>query len=405
MSGIRRSVPPTRVYAIGKVSEAAARPIFGPSLAWSFLGGALLWLTASCSGFAEESVAPGWKKQAFDFGAVDLRGDIALPDDAVLQSAQYQPRITGLAGRSTVVGKIASSATVPADVTVMAFDLEYPAAPLRVCAHEAQVEGLDVVSQAVSDDLSSASLRSVKAKDGKFEQVAFTRCLTRGAKLLAFHFATKPAGADEDAVVDAGERIETFAATMFRGTTFADGKPISHWQGMTDLVLKLGERSAPLKISPAWTVAINDFNSAVPAELHLVRKRDGKDAGLVCLGVFEASAGFDMARNGEKLLRDFMANQSPDFGEAKLLSNDRLALPDGASGERNRFIFEIASKSGGEAGDVLATVTRSGDRLYAVAWWSPPISGDKRAAFMGRLPGFTAYDLAQAAMNRLMAAR
>lgn len=401
MSSIRKTVLSSHIPGMGKAGGKVSRSI----LARSFLGGALIWLTASCSGFAEEPVAPGWKKQAFDFGAADLRGDIALPNDATLQSAHFQPRQEGAAGRSTVVGKIASSATVPADVTVMAFDLEYPATPLRVCAYEAQAAGLSVVSQSVSDDLSSASLRSVKAKNRKFEQVGFTRCLTRGTKLLAFHFVTKPAGADEDAAVEAGEKIETFAAAMFKGMGFGDGKPVSHWEGMAEISLKLGERTATLPMSPAWTAAINDFGGAVPAELHLIRKRDGKDAGLVWLGVSEVSSGFDMARDEQRLLREFLKKQSPDFGEAKLLSNDRLALPDGMSGERHRFRFEIASKSGGEAGDLVSTVTRSGDRLYAVAWWSPPISGDERARFMARLPGFTAYDLALEATNRLMAAR
>lgn len=401
MSSIRKTVLSSHIPGMGKAGGKVSRSI----LARTFLGGALIWLAASCSGFAEEPIAPGWKKQAFDFGAADLRGDIALPNDAALQAAHFQPRQEGTAGRSTVVGKIASSATVPADVTVMAFDLEYPATPLRVCAYEAQAAGLDVVSQSVTDDQSSASLRSVKAKNGKFEQVGFTRCLTRGTKLLAFHFATEPAGAGEDSAVSAGEMIETIAATMFKGLTFADGKPVSHWEGMTDISLKLGEQSAILKTTSAWTVAINDFNGTVPAELHLVRKRDGKDAGLVWLGVSEVSAGFDMARDEQRLLREFLKKQSPDFGEAKLLSNDRLALPGGAGGERNRFRFEIASKSGGEAGDVLATVTRNGGRLHVVAWWSPPISGDERARFMARLPGFTAYDLALEATNRLMAAR
>ncbi|WLR92053.1 hypothetical protein [Shinella zoogloeoides] len=283
MSSIRKTVLSSHTPGMGKAGGKVSRSILAPS----FLGGALIWLTASCSGFAEEPVAPGWKKQAFDFGAADLRGDIALPNDGTLQSDHFQPRQAGTAGRSTVVGKIASSATVPADVTVMAFDLEYPATPLRVCAYEAQTAGLDIVSQSVTDDQSSASLRSVKAKNGKFEQVAFTRCLTRGTKLLAFHFATKPAGTGEDAAVSAGEKIETFAATMFKGLTFADGKPVSHWEGMTDIPLKVGKRSTALKSSPAWTVAINDFNGAVPAELHLVRKRDGKDAGLIWLGAFE----------------------------------------------------------------------------------------------------------------------
>ncbi|WP_156122390.1 hypothetical protein [Aureimonas altamirensis] len=224
MSSIRKTDLSSYIPGMRKAGRKVSRSI----LAQSFLGGLLLWLTASCSGFAEEPVAHGWKRQPFDFGAADLRGDIALPTDATLQSAPFQPRQAGTAGRTTVVGKVASSATVPADVTVMIFDLEYPAVPLRVCAYEAQATGLDVVSQSVSDDLSSASLRSVEAKDGKFEQVTFTRCLTRGTKLIAFHFATKRAGMGEDAAVSAGERIETFAATMLKGLTFADGKPASH---------------------------------------------------------------------------------------------------------------------------------------------------------------------------------
>lgn len=405
MSSVWKSVLSLQFCRTERAGSTSIRKVSGSTAARSFLGGALIWLTTSCSGFAEEPVMPGWKNEAFDFGAADLRGNMALPNDAVLQTASYQPRQAGNAGRSTVVGQIAASAGVPADVTVMAFDLEYPAAPLRVCAYETRAAGLDVVSQSASDDLSSASVRSVKAKNGKFTEVAFTRCLTRGTKLLAFHFAMRPVGADEDAAMDAGEKIEMFAATMFKGMRFADGKPMSHWQGMEEISLKLGERTATLPVAPAWTAAINDFSGAFPAELHLVRKRDGNDAGLVWLGVSEASPGLDMARDGPRLLREVLKNQLPDFGEAKLLSNDRLALPDGMSGEKSRFRFEIASKSGGEAGDLVSTVTRSGDRLYTVAWWSPPVSGGDRERFMARLPGMTAYDLAQHALNRLMAAR
>lgn len=387
-----------------KTDKNLVSKVSGAAVARSILCGALIWLTPLSSGFAAQTVAPGWKMQAFDFGAADLRGDIALPDDAALQTAHFQPRQSGTAGSTTVVGKIASSATVPADVTVMAFDLEYPTVPLGVCAYEVQLAGLTVVSQSVSDDLSDASLRSVKAKGGKFEQVAFTRCLTRGTKLLAFHFVMKPTGVDKDAAVAAGERMERLSATMFKDMAFADGKPISRWQGLTDISLVLGKRSTTLQTSPAWTVAINDFNGAFPAELHLIRKRDGQDAGLVWLGVFEASAGFDMVIDGQKLLRAFLAKQSANFGEAKLLVTDRIALPNG-SGEKQRFRFEVASKSGGDAGNLVATVTHSGDRLYAVAWWSPSFSGSDRERFMARLPGMTAFDLAQQAASRLMAVR
>ena len=375
-------------------------------LVQTVLAGALIWLSASCSGFAGEAAMVGWKKQVFDFGAPDLRGVLMLPDDSTMQTAQYQPRQAGTAGQSTIVAKIDASASVPADITIMAFDLEYPASPLRACAYEMQAIGLDPVSQSVTDDMSSATLRSVEVREGKFEQIGFTRCLTRGTKLLAFHFAVKPQSVDEDGAVELGETIETFAEEMFREMSFEDDMPVSHWRGMTDIELKLGEQTTTLKASAAWTVAINDFSGPLPAELHLVRKRDGKDAGLVWLGAFPASESFDISGDGERILRDFIAKQSPDFGEIKLVLDDRLTLPEGISGEQHRFRFEITSKSGGEAGDVLAMVTRSGDKLYTLAWWSSPISGDiARERFMARLPGLTAYDLVLAAMNRLIVAR
>ncbi|ANG98764.1 hypothetical protein A8A54_19375 [Brucella pseudogrignonensis] len=376
-------------------------PISKSRFARLLLGGAMIWLSASCSGLAEEHVDEGWKKQPFDFGAPDLRGDITVPVDATLQMVAMQPRQPGMAGHSTVVGKMAASATVPAEVTVMAFDLEYPAAPSRVCAYEADVVGLDVVSQSTSDDLSAVSLRSVRTRNGAFEEVAFTRCLTRGNRLLVFHFAAKPNVADEAAAVRTGERIENFAATMFKGVAFADGEPISHWRGMTDIPLKLSEKTVPMKASEAWTVAINDFNGAIPAELHLVRKRDGKDAGLVWLSVLAAN-GFDLALDGEKLLRTFIASQSSDFGEAKLLSSDRLPP---AEGEGHRFRFEIPSKSGAATGELLATLRLSSGRVHTVAWWSPSAAGSAREKFMAQLPGLTTYDLAQEAMNRLMATK
>ncbi|CAM4082816.1 hypothetical protein BOTU111921_10790 [Bordetella tumbae] len=345
----------------------------------------------------------GWQTKTLNFGAPDLRADIALPKGATLQTVNYEPRQPNTAGRSVVVGKVTPSKTVPADVSIVAFDLEYPAAAVRLCAYEVQATGLDVISLSVSDDSASADLRSLKADEGKPVQVGFTRCLTRGTKLLVFHFVTATTGKhDERTAMRTGKSVETFARTMLDDIRFADGKPASHWAEMQDIPLKLGQHAATLNVSPAWQVVINDFNGAVPAEMHMVRKRDGKNAGLVWLAALETPNGFDMTRDGQSLLRDFMAKQSPDFGDAKLLSNDALPLSEGASGTKHRFRFEIRSKSGGEAGDLLATLTHSGHMLYAVALWSAPVSGNNREKFMARLPGLTAYDLAQDALNRLL---
>jgi len=356
------------------------------------------WVTAAAS------LPTGWETKTLNFGAPDLRADIALPKGATLQTVNYEPRQPNTAGRSVVVGKVAPSKTVPADVSIVAFDLEYPAAAVRLCAYEVQATGLDVISLSVSDDSSSASLRSIKVDDGKPVQVGYTRCLTRGTKMLVFHFVTTASKNDERTAMRTGKGVEAFARTMLDDIRFADGKPASHWAEMQEIPLKLGQHATTLKVSPAWQVAINDFNGAVPAEIHMVRKRDGKDAGLVWLAAFDAPSGFDMTRDGQNLLRDFMAKQSADFGDAKLLSNDALPPSEGASGTKHRFRFEVRSKSGGEAGDLLATVTHDGRMLYVVALWSAPASGNHREKFMARLPGLTTYDLAQDALNRLMTA-
>lgn len=213
--------------------------------------GLLIWLTASCHVWAQQPVPAGWRKQTFDFGSTDLRGEILVPANADFQTVEIQPRPAGTAGNVTVVGKIAPSATVPADVTIIALDLEYPAAALRVCLYEVGLIGLEVFSRSVADDLSSASVRSMRVKDGRFEQVAYSRCLTRGTKLLVFHFIASPAGTDEESAFATGGNIETFARTALDGLTFADGKPVSHWAGMADVPLKLGARTVALPVSPA----------------------------------------------------------------------------------------------------------------------------------------------------------
>lgn len=397
----RLSHPETKLGRNRRLDTAGSE--IWPAFRYGVVGLAI-WLTASCHVWAQQPVPAGWRKQTFDFGSTDLRGEILVPANADFQTVEIQPRQAGTAGNVTVVGKIAPSATVPADVTIMALDLEYPAAALRVCLYEAGLIGLEVFSRSVAEDLSSASVRSMRVKDGRFEQVAYSRCLTRGTKLLVFHFIASPAATDEESAFATGGNIETFARTALDGLTFADGKPVSHWAGMTDVPLKLGSRTVALPVSPAWSIAINDFQGGIPAELSMVRKRDGKDAGLVWLGAFDSPAGFDIARDGETFLRDFIARQSPDFGSAKLLSSDSASPPDGVEGTKNHFHFDIATKTGGEAGEVFATVALSGDRLYTAAWWSPPVSGDGRAAFMARLPGMTAFDLARRAADRMMAA-
>ena len=366
----------------------------------SILIGLAFWVLAPVWG----ATMSEWQKQTFDFGAPDLRGSLMLPSDAIMQTAKYQPRQGDSAGSTTVVAKIDVSARVPANITVMAFDLAYPAAPLRVCAYEVQALGLNLVSQAVEADISSASLRSVQMQGDQFKQITFTHCLTRGSKMIAFHFAATPAeGGGEDDAIKVGEKIETFAKAMLEDMTFDDGKPVSHWLGTTDLPLTQGEQTIALKTSGGWIATINDFNGSVPSVVLLTRRCDGKNAGFIWLGVLTAPEEGSLSSTGEQMLRELIARQSPDFGEIKLVSKDRLTLLNHVSGEQYRFRFDIFSKGKEDAGEVLATVTRSDDKFYGVAWWSPPLSaGSARERFMARLPGLTTYDLAQSAMAQLI---
>lgn len=109
------------------------------------------------------------------------------------------------------------------------------------------------------------------------------------------------------------------------------------------------------------------------------------------------------AREEEKLLRECIAKQSTDSGKSNLPVNKHLVIPNGTTGERNRFPLKTASKSSDQADDVLAIVTPDGDRPHVAAWRSYPLSGDERARFLALLPSLTTYDLALEAANRLMA--
>ncbi|EXL10648.1 hypothetical protein BG36_01820 [Aquamicrobium defluvii] len=69
-----------------------------------------------------------------------------------------------------------------------------------------------------------------------------------------------------------------------------------------------------------------------------------------------------MAHDRQKLLRDFIARQSPNFGDENCFRV--IALHCGADDRREApFHFEVASKSRGEAGNLVATATHSGNRF------------------------------------------
>lgn len=339
-----------------------------------------------------------WQTTEIDLGAPDLRFQISLPRDARVETTPYAPRAEGAAGRASVAAKITMPGPLPVEATVMVFDLEYPAAAARVCTFEVELVGMEILSTPISADQSAASVRSFGRDDAGLESVGFTRCLTRGQKLLVFHFSSAPAE-QATTLAEAGGSLETAAQRALDGITFDDGQPASHWDGMVQLPLRIGQARHTLPVAPDWDIAINDFTGPETAELNLTRHHLGRPAGIVWLGAFPAADGFDIRQDGAAVLEGFIQLQSPDFGTPSLRHHGRVET---GPVEMHEFTFDIPIGSAPGAGVFEAVILLDEQRLYAAGWWTPHVEGDARARFMSQLPGQTAYDLVLAAALQLI---
>lgn len=93
-------------------------------------------------------------------------------------------------------------------------------------------------------------------------------------------------------------KVDRDAASFIDGLSWADGRQSSFGREMQAIPLRIGAKDLTLRIPRGWDIPINDFHGPLPAELHMVRRKDGKDVGLVWLFVQNMKDKPDFATAG-----------------------------------------------------------------------------------------------------------
>ncbi|MEO9336349.1 hypothetical protein ABFT80_02765 [Mesorhizobium sp. SB112] len=352
-----------------------------------------------------QPVENGWVRKTFDFGSEDINFQSLVPPGATVETVALGSPDPDTIGKIKIVGKIQPvDGNVPVEVTITAFDLVAPAAASRVCAYEIESAGYTLRSTKSAPDLSDMRIFATKSDGSRPMEGAFSQCFTRGNKVLALHFIFDVSKTTDLEAADAlVAKAQDYANTMLSHIAFTDGKPTGYGAGMKDVPISIGTEKMNLSVPNLWNVAINDFHGPLPAELHLVRRKDEKSVGAIWLAVREMKEQPDLDELGKTLIRDYFVLQSLDAKPAvPVSSGDDPAFTNLGVAARN-FRFSVEDKSSEDAGDILATLIWHEGRLYVVSVWSIWAPTGDRNIFFSRLPGLTAYDLITATLSESIA--
>lgn len=345
----------------------------------------------------------GWVRKAFDFGAADINFETLVPSDAKVETTELGSPDPGTIGKIKIVGKIyPADGDDPVEVTIRAFDLAAPASASRVCGYEIESAGYTPRSLKSAPDLSDARIFATKSNGSRPVEGVFSRCLTRGNKMLALHFIADVNSAENVEAADLlVEKAQDYANTILSNIIFADGKPAGYGDGMKDVPVTIGTEKLALSVPALWKVAINDFRGPLPAELHLLRQNsEGKSTGAIWLFVQDRKEQPDLEEVGQALIRDYFVQQLPNAKPPVMLTSGEEPEFTKAGVPARSFRFSVTSTSDEDIGDILATLVWHDGHLYTFSLWSAwPPTGDNNI-FYSRLPGLTAYDLISAALTR-----
>jgi hypothetical protein len=304
-----------------------------------------------------------------------------------------------------IVGKIyPEKAGTPVEVTIQALDLTAPAAASRVCTHEAEIAGYTLRARRAEPDLSDAELFATKSDGNRPICGVFSRCMTRGNKMLVTHFLFDVSGVmDEEEFDVRANQAQDYYKTFISSIVFADGHSPGYRNMMRKIPVTIGADKTTLSVPDVWQVPINDLRGPLPAELHLLRKNNsGEDTGLLWLAVQERKEQLDFEKLGPTLIGDYFVQQSPDAARPVLLqvSEDPDMRESGVASRS--FRFSTKNRAGEDVGEVLATLFWHDGRLYVLSLWSRWSPTADRNTFFSRLPGLTAYDLISAKLVKTM---
>ncbi|MDP9790968.1 hypothetical protein [Agrobacterium tumefaciens] len=205
-----------------------------------------------------------------------------------------------------------AKAGTPVEVTIQALDLTAPGAASRVCTHEAEIAGYTLRARRAEPDLSDAELFATRPDGSRPIGGVFSRCMTRGNKMLVTHFLFDVSG-----VTDKGELDVRASQAQDNYKSFipASSSPMAIRPAiaMREIPVTIGTDKMTLSVPDVWQVPINDLRGPLPAKLHLLRKNNsGEDTGLLWLAVQERKEQPDLEKRGPTLIGDYFVQQSPD---------------------------------------------------------------------------------------------
>lgn len=313
-----------------------------------------------------------------------------------------EPNPPDTIGNVKVIGKITSDKNNPEiETSILGYNLPAPATAWRLCTFEVEALGYVPRISKSSDDLTEVGLLAQKADNGKPKSAAISYCFVREKQAVGVFFIVDVSrAASMDAANDLVHEADRYATALIDSLSWANGQQSSFGREMQDIPLRIGNVEHRIRIPDGWDIPINDFHGPLPAELHMVRRKNGKDVGLVWLFVQNMKEKPDLETAGATLVKDYFVKQTSDAQPPVLVSSEEdSALADQGFAART-FRFSVEDKKGRDAGDIEALVAWNHGQLSVLTLWSAWTASADRNTFFSRLPGLSVYDiLRQAVVN------
>ncbi|ASV88009.1 hypothetical protein CES85_3385 (plasmid) [Ochrobactrum quorumnocens] len=336
-----------------------------------------------------------WVARKFDFSMPALNFESSVSRDETVETVPMEPTEPGTIGKVKVIGKIApGKGDLKVETTMVGYDLQAPATALRICSFDVEAVGYTLRIYRTAPDLTEAKLLAKKAANGKPQSAALGYCFARAQQALGIYFMVDvSSAASEEAADDLVRRADEYAASFIDNLSWENGRQSSFGEDLQTVPLLIGDKEIRLSIPNGWDIPINEFRGALPAELHMVRRKNGKDVGLVWLFVQDMKEKPDLDTSGAAIVKDYFVKQTPDARAPVLLaSGEDSTLAEQGIASRT-FRFSVENKQGSDAGDIEATVVWHNGRLSVLTLWSAWTSAADRNTFFSRLPGLTVYDI------------
>ncbi|MFK4822866.1 hypothetical protein ACI0FS_22290 [Ochrobactrum quorumnocens] len=336
-----------------------------------------------------------WVARKFDFSMPALNFESSVSRDATVETVPMEPTEPGTIGKVKVIGKIAPGiGDLKVETTMVGYNLQAPATALRICSFDVEAVGYTLRIYRTAPDLTEAKLLAKKAENGKPQSAALGYCFARAQQALGIYFMVDvSSAASEEAADDLVRRADEYAASFIDNLSWENGRQSSFGEDLQTVPLLIGDKEIRLSIPNGWDIPINEFRGALPAELHMVRRKNGKGVGLVWLFVQDMKEKPDLDTSGAAIVKDYFVKQTPDARAPVLLaSGEDSTLAEQGIASRT-FRFSVENKQGSDAGDIEATVVWHNGRLSVLTLWSAWTSAADRNTFFSRLPGLTVYDI------------